>query len=389
MTAVRVARFDSRRTTGTMSRERIYTTTPLLLALLLAASCARETDQDQAELASPVGPVPAAEQRAGNPAAGYATLTNGGYDTCGIPYRAYRRMTKPEPTAQNLGREGRNAELPHMLSSYTTPDGVELVTTNCLGCHAAFFEGKLVIGLGNETLDFTADPTLNAERAGTFVRGAAETAAWQKWADRMAALAPYIVTETVGVNPAPNATVALMAHRDPETMAWSEEPLLAPPPRSPLPVSVPPWWRMKKKHAMFYHTAGRGDHARMMMMKSLVCTDTEEEARRIDAMFPDIRAYISSLEPPQFPFAINGKLAERGRTVFQGTARDVTAPMTRTSRIRTWWCPWRKFGGSIRPSMVKCHERPRHPVTLHLRWTAFGQPRLICTTVPCRPSQHC
>ena len=287
-------------------------------SLLLAAGCAEETQTVAPVSTSPVGPVPAAEQRDGDPAAGLAALVNGGYDTCGMPYRAYRRMAEPVKAADlGIQREGRNAELPYMLTSYTTSSGVELVTTNCLGCHAAYFEGKLIIGLGNETLDFTVNPALNAERAGAYVRGATETAAWQKWADRLNALGPYIMTETVGVNPAPSATVLLMAHRDPVTMAWSPDPLLEPPPRPPLPVSVPPWWRMQKKHAMFYHTAGRGDHARMMMMKSLVCTDTVEEARRIDRMFPDIRAYLAALEPPRFPFPVGQEVAKRGRQVFE------------------------------------------------------------------------
>jgi mono/diheme cytochrome c family protein len=92
---------------------------------------------------------------------------------------------------------------------------------------------------------------------------------------------------------------------------------MTPPPERPLPVSVPPWWRMGKKHAMFYNAMGRGDHARFMMMKSLVCTDSVEEARPIDAMFTDVRAYIAALEPPDYPFAVDATLAARGREVFE------------------------------------------------------------------------
>jgi hypothetical protein len=54
-----------------------------------------------------------------------------------------------------------------------------------------------------------------------------------------------------------------------------------------------------------------------MMMKSLVCSDTLEEAQSIDAMFTDIRAYIAGLEAPQYPYAIDGALAEQGRAVFE------------------------------------------------------------------------
>ena len=94
---------------------------------------------------------------------------------------------------------------------------------------------------------------------------------------------------------------------------------MKPPPEKPLPVSVPPWWRMKKKHAMFYSTEGRGDHARFMMTAAILCTDTLEEARKIDAYAPHIRAFIASLEPPKYPFPIDYELVKKGRAVFERT----------------------------------------------------------------------
>ena len=88
------------------------------------------------------------------------------------------------------------------------------------------------------------------------------------------------------------------------------------PPKYVLPLSIPPWWRMKKKHAMFYTTAGRGDHARHMILGTVLCADSVAEVKEIDAYAPDIRAYISSLEPPLYPFAIDNNLADQGRTTF-------------------------------------------------------------------------
>ncbi len=267
---------------------------------------------------TPLGAVLAEPQRAGSPEAGYDALVNKAYVTCGIPYAAYKKTARPATPSRLLpGRTGRNAELPYNLTSHVSSRGVELVTLNCLNCHAAYFNDELIVGLGNESADFTQDPGVAAERLGTYVAGEAETAEWRKWADRMRAIAPYIITDTIGVNPAVNLTWALLAHRDPKTLAWSGQPLLEPPPRKPLPVSVPPWWRMKKKNAMFYTAAGRGDHARSMMLASTLCTDSVEEARAIDAYAPDIRAYIASLEAPKYPFEIDQKVAGRGRAVFE------------------------------------------------------------------------
>jgi cytochrome c5 len=262
--------------------------------------------------------VPAAEQRPGDPEEGYRALVNAPYVGCGLPYGAYARLN-PETDAADLlpGREGRNAELPYALTAHVNEDGVEIVSSNCLTCHAGHIEGELVVGLGNAFGDFTRDPRRAVNDAGLYVRGAAETAAWQRWADRIEGIAPYIQTTTIGANPATNLTWALITHRDPATLAWSEAPLIEPPPSEVLPVSVPPWWRMQKKNAMFYTTIGRGDHSRYMLLASMLCADSLEEAAAVDAYAPDIRAYIESIEPPAFPHPVDAELAERGRAVFE------------------------------------------------------------------------
>ena len=287
-------------------------------AVMLLSACGQE--ETLPPTISPVGPVPAEEQRSGNPEKGYQKLVNEPYVTCGVPYSAYQQTAKaPDPRYLLPGREGRNAELPYWLTARTTEAGIELVTSNCLSCHAGFINHELIIGLGNESMDWTVDLMLAAESIGAYVANEEEAAEWRKWADRIAAIAPYTMTDTIGVNPATNLTLALIAHRDPKTLAWSEKPLLEPPPEKPLPVSVPPWWQMKKKHAMFYSTEGRGDHARFMMTAAILCTDTLEEARKIDAYAPHIRAFIASLEPPKYPFPIDYELVKKGRAVFERT----------------------------------------------------------------------
>jgi len=263
------------------------------------------------------GPIPAGGQLRGDPERGYDILVNRGYMTCGVPYEAYRAAAGPSVEHALRGRRRRNARLPYYQTAARNADGVELVTTNCLLCHAGEIRGELVIGLGNAFADFTQSPVRQAEAFGLHVADGAAADAWRRWADRVGAIAPYMVTDTVGANPAPNLTAALMAHRDPETLAWHAEPVLEPPPTRPLPVKVPPWWRMQKKHAMFHHGGGRGNHVRFMMLKSLVCTDDVDEAERLAEWFRHIRAYIASLEPPAYPEKIDRGLAERGRSVFE------------------------------------------------------------------------
>lgn len=286
----------------------------------LLAGCGEAPREAPAPQRAALGAVEPTPQRAGLPASGYDALVNKAYVTCGIPYPAYRRTAATVSADQRLpGRTGRNAELPYYLTSHVSQSGVELVVPNCLTCHAAHFDGKLIVGLGSESADFTRDAAAAAQAAGVHVTGERATAEWRKWSERIAAISPYVTTDTVGVNPAVNLTWALFAHRDPETLAWSAKPLLEPPPKKPLPVSVPPWWRMGKKNAMFYTAAGRGDHARLMILASTLCTDTVEEARAIDSYADDIRAYLAELAPPAYPFRVDAQRAARGRQVFERT----------------------------------------------------------------------
>ncbi|MGB5833849.1 MAG: hypothetical protein WBG92_17935 [Thiohalocapsa sp.] len=268
------------------------------------------------------GVIPATPQRPGDPAVGYDALVNRAAVTCGLPYRAYAASTgNPAPAHALPGRSGRNAELPYAVTAFTTDSGVELVTSNCLGCHAAPLNGELVMGLGNEFLDFTGDPIMAVEAAGAYVEGGAEAAEWQRWADRISAISPWAMTDTVGANPAIALTLALMAHRDPKTLAWSDQPLIKPPTEDMMPVSVPPWWNVGKKHAMFYNGEGRGDHVRYMMLASTTCTDSVAEAREIDAWFKHVGAYLATLQAPVYPDVVDMQLAAAGEELFKSECK--------------------------------------------------------------------
>ncbi|HEY8080394.1 MAG TPA: hypothetical protein VIF62_39965 [Labilithrix sp.] len=259
-------------------------------------------------------------QRTGDPAKGRDALLNQPYVPCGIPDSAFSQAFGSPPANEIVdGRSGRNATLPYNFTAYTTKDGVALVTSNCLQCHAGFMQGKLVVGLGATDTDYTQDQSQFADAASFLVKDPKETAELQKWQHRVDTIAPYATLSTRGPNPADEFTAVLFAHHDPHTLAWSEKPLIDVPPAMDVPVDVPPWWRMKKKTSMFYTGAGRGDHARIMMTASVLCTSSVEESQAIDAYFPDIRAFITSLEAPKWPFAVDAALAEKGRPIFEQT----------------------------------------------------------------------
>jgi hypothetical protein len=130
---------------------------------------------------------------------------------------------------------------------------------------------------------------------------------------------------TVGTNPAEMLATTFVAHRDRHTLAWSDTPLLTIPALENSPAGTkivsdtPPWWRMSKKNGQFYNGMGRGDHRRSMMLAGSLCTDSVPQAEAIDQHFNDVSAYISSIEPPAYPFPIDRALADQGRALFKAT----------------------------------------------------------------------
>jgi len=292
-----------------------------------AGSSGSDVAGEGVEQESPWGSVlPVSEQRDGDPEAGYKALVNEGYVGCGIPYSIYTMMLAAAGELAGAvdalkieGREGKNADLPYMVNAFTTKSGVDVVSANCLTCHASWINGELVIGLGNSSddLDLSQIAAQSGDTLLALTTDPAEKAELEKWLNRMNALSPYIQPLTIGANPADNIAAVLFSHRDPVTLEWSDEPLMDPPPPFVYPVDVPPWWHMSKKNAMLYVGAGRGDHARIMMTASTLCVDSVEEAEEIDAYFVDVRAYISSIEAPEYPFEIDEEKAEKGREVFE------------------------------------------------------------------------
>jgi cytochrome c5 len=291
------------------------------LALVVLVACGSEPRPARTPVPVPAPPpdeaIAAEPQRAGDPKRGWEALVSEGYVGCGVPRSLWSRFGGQTPPAYRLDR-ARGADLPYFMNTVKMPSGVEVVTANCLGCHAAFLRGKLVVGLGEASADFTIELSNELAVASLLLPEAERTEA-AKLVNRLRALAPHVRTHTVGANPADHIAAVLFAHRDPKTLAWSDEPLIPLTDDKPIPVDVPAWWLLKRKTAMFHTGAGRGDQARIMMTASVMCVDDVATARAVDSYFPDVRAFILSLEPPPFPGEIDRVLAARGKQTFETT----------------------------------------------------------------------
>ena len=263
------------------------------------------------------------EQRAGDAVKGYEYLTTGDFLKSGMPYEFFV-FAVGEKSENLLNRTGKNAKVEHGYNVITNKDSIDIVIPTCLQCHSEKLEGKLIIGLGNSSADFTVARQQNSKLKALSM--------WQITAPKkykaaaplirsLVAINASIETEVQGVNPADKLAAALVAHRDPQTLVWSDKPLLKLPGQT-IPTDVPAWWLLKKKNAMFYTGFGRGDFSKFLMMSNLLTVKDTGEAVEVSSHFGDVLAYIRSLQPPPYPKPINNGLALRGKEVFAANCQQ-------------------------------------------------------------------
>jgi mono/diheme cytochrome c family protein len=264
-------------------------------------------------------PIPASPQRSGDAAEGYRYLVTGDYIKSGIPYD-YFLMGFGKTATNLLHRDSLNAQVSHEYTAVKAANGEVIVAPNCLQCHAQVFDGRLYVGLGNSMIDFTDRKKLNSRGAIVAEKMLAKGdqrkfEAAEPFIRSMKAIGDELYTEVRGVNSADRLADLLVAHRDPQTLRWSDRPVMDVSGQV-VPTDTPPWWLLKKKHAMFYNGFGRGDFGRFLMASNLLTVSDSSEAREVDSHFNDVLAYIYSIQPPKYPRPVNTVLARKGGVLY-------------------------------------------------------------------------
>ncbi|GIW83055.1 MAG: hypothetical protein KatS3mg105_4862 [Gemmatales bacterium] len=170
------------------------------------------------------------------------------------------------------------------------------IATDCLMCHGGSIAGKSYVGLGNASLDIqTLYEEMNA-------------------ADGRKAQTPFVFSYVRGTNEAGNMSVFLLSYRTPDLVFQR-------PPRDLrmrefLCEDVPAWWLLKKKKTM-YHTGGADARSvRSLMQFMMHPLNRAEDIYKAEKDFRHIQAYLLDLQPPEYPFAIDKKLARDGERLF-------------------------------------------------------------------------
>src|SRR5262245_9286080 len=170
------------------------------------------------------------------------------------------------------------------------------LATDCLLCHGGSINGQSYVGLGNATVDYQA---LYEDLAA---------------AEGRTAKLPFRFANVRGTTEAGAMAVYLLSLREPDLTLR----------RAPLDLDLhddlcedaPAWWLLKKKKTMYHTGSGDARSVRSLMQFMLTPLNPRSAFDKEEAAFADIRAYLLSLEPPKYPFAINRELAKAGEKVF-------------------------------------------------------------------------
>ncbi len=169
---------------------------------------------------------------------------------------------------------------------------------DCLVCHGGSIGGKSYVGLGNTQLDLKGllyDMTKADGQPPPF--------------------STFTLNTARGTNNAGMIAAVLLSLRNVDLSTR----------RFPIPLGVnlpemdtPPWWHLKRKKTMYYD--GRTPAASVRSnMQFLLGEKTLDGLKELEPTFRDLQAYLKTIEPPKYPFAIDQKRADRGKQIFESS----------------------------------------------------------------------
>jgi mono/diheme cytochrome c family protein len=169
------------------------------------------------------------------------------------------------------------------------------IVNNCLLCHAGAIAGQTYIGLGNASLDLQA---LFEEL--TPVGG-------------VKADLPFPFSSVRGTIDPISPIAYLMRFRDADLNL-----------QQPVDLDLfrdvcsrpPAWWLLKRKKTRDWTGGLNAQSTRVDLANLLHPFNSAAFIKKHQPVFADIQAFLHSIEPPRYPFAVDARLAARGRETF-------------------------------------------------------------------------
>ena len=182
-------------------------------------------------------------------------------------------------------------------------------TLNCFSCHGGQLEGKTIPGMPNNRFDFAG--ITDEIRTTKALLGKRLIAT-----DYSSLVFP--LGDNKGTTNAVNFGVALLSLRDADL---NLNPQASFPRMLHHDMDAPPWWHFHKKKNLYLDGFAPKGH-RGLMQFTLVKQNKAQTFRDREDDFRDIYAYLDSLRPPKYPYAIDQKKAAEGRLVFEQTCSE-------------------------------------------------------------------
>ena len=174
---------------------------------------------------------------------------------------------------------------------------------DCMLCHAGSLFGRSIIGVPNTSLDL-AGLFRDLDRA-----------------DGGFGVFPYRLSNVRGTTESTGTGVFLLSFRDPNLHRTLPRADVGPTPDQ-LCEDAPAWWLLKRKQTMYANGQIDARAVRPLMTFMLSPSTGSATIAREESTFADIRAYLQTLEAPEYPFPVDARLAGEGRAVFdQSCAR--------------------------------------------------------------------
>ena len=224
---------------------------------------------------------------------------------------AAKKATPDERRRTALSRYG-------LVPAPDDPDGIPMAyvsdgrggwSLTCLSCHGGKVAGQSMPGLGNSHFAFK---TLTHEVIRAWMLDAGKPAPWQ-----LSRLTGYL-GESNGTIDAQVFSIQLTALRDDDMNVRFDAPM---PPYTHHDLDAPPLWNVKKKKRIYIDGFAEKT-PRTIMQFSLYPENSAATIKGWEGDFRDILAWIESIDPPKYPYAIDRDLAARGEPIFKRSCAE-------------------------------------------------------------------
>lgn len=177
-------------------------------------------------------------------------------------------------------------------------------TMNCFTCHGGTIAGKMIEGLPNTQI---ALETLYSDMRRTKLRRGEPFSQMD-----LGSMAVPMGTSN-GTSNAVVFGIGLMTFRDKDLNL--KIPSIRFHPIIHHDMDAPAWWNVSKRERLYIDGFVQKNH-RALIPFVMDQMNSGEKMRGWEDEFEDVFAYIESLDPPDFPFVIDGELARQGSSVF-------------------------------------------------------------------------